>query len=75
MSNVVQLRPREHAPDCTWRSGGWTALGECNCRMEPVDPREAHFDFRERRWMWVAAIWFVVCSFVSLIVISQLPVL
>ena len=25
----------EHAQTCTWRSGGWTALGECNCGAIP----------------------------------------
>lgn len=24
----------EHAENCTSRSGGWTALGECNCGAE-----------------------------------------
>ena len=31
---------RQHAPECTYRSGGWMALGECNC-MSPVDSRES----------------------------------
>jgi hypothetical protein len=22
-----------HAPECSYRSGGWTALGQCNCHL------------------------------------------
>lgn len=68
-SRSAPPRDNEHAPDCTWRSGGWTALGECNC-MKPVDPRERRFDSPTREWIWVAAVWIFVGALIAAVIMT-----
>ncbi len=58
-----------HADWCTSRSGGWMALGRCNCRMSPVDPREALPD-REPGLMAHLIPWLIAGLIAALIVFS-----